>query len=117
VRPKEFSFAFGDAEQFRLVAGPVSLSEQDTGAGAFIHSQIRAVIIFLAQREAGLAERQLKAQKVWSLIVGKHPVEVEDDRTNHQGTLPGLVPTQQAQDLVRFPGLEYSRAEPVKREG
>ena len=63
IRMKEFRFAFADAEQCPLVAGPVPLLEQHSGACALIHSQIRIVIIFRAQREAGFGERLLETER------------------------------------------------------
>jgi hypothetical protein len=54
---------------------------------------------------------------VRSLIVGKDPVEVEEDRANHRALYPTSSQRNKRRDLVRFPELEYSRAEPVKRAG
>jgi hypothetical protein len=49
---------------------------------------------------------------VRSFIVGKDPVEVEEDRANHRALYPPSSRRNKRRDLVRFAGLEYSRAGP-----
>jgi hypothetical protein len=47
---------------------------------------------------------------VRSFIVGDDAVEVEKDRAKHGALYPTSSQGNKRQDLVRFAGLEYSRA-------
>jgi hypothetical protein len=47
---------------------------------------------------------------VRSFIVGDDAVEVEENRANHGALYPTASRGNKRRDLVRFAGLEYSRA-------
>ena len=108
VRPKEVRFPVGDTEDPGFIADAVALFEQQSCAGALVHSQIRSIVVVCGQCQAGLGQCLLKAKEVRRLVIDDHTVEVEHHGANHAGTVREPSNRHKWQDLVRVVALGYS---------
>jgi len=81
--PEERGFPVHHRPQQVSIGGAVACREKHRRTGAFIHTQIRAVVVILRERQAVLDQRLLKATQMRRLVIGYDAVEIENNGADH----------------------------------
>ena len=54
--------------------------QKRAGTGAFIHAEVGPVVLLFREGQSIFGQGLLEGEEMGRLVVGNHPVEVEDDR-------------------------------------
>jgi hypothetical protein len=83
VFPEEHGLPIHHGLQQVSIAGAVAYGEERRRTGAFIHTQVRAVVLILRERQAVFGQRLLEATQMRRLVVDDDAVEIENNGADH----------------------------------
>src|SRR5207245_5916572 len=77
---EERGLSFGDPLYTRRISLAPGRFQKRAGTGAFIHAEVGATVLLFREGQSVFGQRLLEGEEMGWLVVGNHPVEVEDDR-------------------------------------